>query len=369
MEKLSHSCVNPITTENKMDTVISKGQKIRKQKGGTTKSASVIAAKTARSVLSSSESDTETETYRRKRRGGTTKRAFFTAAKKTRNAFSYSESDKEDEAYLKTPILRKQNLREQMKETFVSRKKQKMKSESAEVEEACKLFQSASHSKTNKVALLHSLIIDLSRQICNGNSQEATNLIENDLSPLLLNQKSTASDTTRNTEITSSTNDIISTLPTTTTAAIPDINALQESVLSGLRGYQSHFEQLTQSLSEERLANEKLKEELDQRKAAAKVDGTKRGLKEEKNLQLQQELRHLDEKHRRATDALTFQTSELQQEKRRRSAVENQLLELREEQRKWKVKMENWNSSTTTSGRATLENSKKSSSDEYDIDI
>jgi hypothetical protein len=342
---------------------------------GTTKSASVIAAKKAPSVFSSSERDTEAETYSRKRKGGTTKRAYVTRPK----CFSHSKSDEEDEAYLMTPIPRKLNLRgEHIKETFASRKKQKMKSAPVEVEEACKLFQSASHSKTNKVALLHSLIIDLSRQICNGNSQEATHLIENDLSPLLLNKKPTALDTTRNTDTTSRTNDIISTLPTTTTAAIPEINALQESVLSGLRGYQSHFEKLTQSLSEERLANEKLKQELDQRKAVAQVDGIKRSLEEEENLQLQQELRNLDEKHRRATDALSFQTSELQQEKRRRLAVENQLLEFREEHQKWKVKMENWNSSTTTSsGRAivvsdsfeTAEDSKKSSSDEYDIDI
>jgi hypothetical protein len=45
----------------------------------------------------------------------------------------------------------------------------------------------------------------------------------------------------------------------------------------------------------------------------------------------------IDKKHRLATDALSFHTSELQPEKRRRLAVDNQLLELREEQRERKV--------------------------------
>lgn len=300
----------------------SKGNKVQKQKGANNDVESSTRNARSEFLSPSPSSEADDELVSRKRKGVTnsSKNTKATITKKARIELLSSESEAEGDATV--AIARKST-----KQSSSTKKPQKS-SLPEELEEACKLLQSKSYPKSDKVALLHSLVVDLSRSICDGNVQLAKELIENDLSPLLFVQKPA---------ISSGTSTDASAPPIETATAIlpPDVKVLKESVLLGLRGYEQHFEKLSASLSAEQLANKKLEKELNKRKEAARNEENA-GL-QERHLQLEQDMQLLDENHRRATDALSFQTIELQQEKRRRMVVEHELLELqKQEHRKWK---------------------------------
>eukprot|EP00980_Cylindrotheca_fusiformis_P000737 scaffold174_cov98-Cylindrotheca_fusiformis.AAC.6 len=245
------------------------------------------------------------------------------------------------------------------------------KSMSPELEEACKLLQLPSYSKANKVVLLHSLILDLSRQICNGNSKEADDLIQHDLSPLLLNQQQQRNAAQQVVVATKQDNDALSTTsnrsanitgisPATATSQPPppaEIVALEESMLAGIQGYRDHFERLSTLLVKERQAKEKLLQELVSAQQRASPATQDIGRLQERNQQLEEALRNLDEKHGRTADALSFQTTELQQEKKRRMEIEKELLELQEQEKRRNLLDASRNSITSAATRTAASTS------------